>query len=70
MAFMILNRFNLSVRESEIAVMLSQGKSRKEMADKLSISIRTVDIYLAKIYAATDTVSIHHCAVTLVRAGW
>lgn len=37
----------LTPREAEIARMIARGWSRKRIADKLGISIRTVDAHIA-----------------------
>jgi DNA-binding NarL/FixJ family response regulator len=41
---------NLSRREQEVLELLSQGCANKEIADKLSISIETVNWHLKHIY--------------------
>jgi len=40
----------LSMRELEVLNLLKQGKSSKEIADTLGLSIRTVDNHVWKIY--------------------
>jgi RNA polymerase sigma factor (sigma-70 family) len=39
----------LSVREKEVLKMVAEGASNKEIADKLNISVRTVDHHRARI---------------------
>ena len=40
----------LSDREKEVLALIVEGKSRKEIADDLKISIHTVDSYVRRIY--------------------
>ncbi|THB71715.1 MAG: DNA-binding response regulator [Desulfovibrio sp.] len=54
---------NLSERETEVLVLLAQGLSTKEAADKLFISPKTVEGHRAKIMAKYDL----HTPVDLVR---
>lgn len=46
----VKNDFNLSKRENEILLLLSQGFRYKEIADKLDISIQTVRVHIRNIY--------------------
>jgi DNA-binding CsgD family transcriptional regulator len=41
-------------REREIAAMVSAGMSNREIADRLSVSVRTVDGHLYRIYSKLD----------------
>ena len=41
-------------REREISAMVSAGMSNREIADRLSVSVRTVDGHLYRIYAKLD----------------
>lgn len=45
--------FGLSKRETEVALRLCQGKSYKEIADELHISVRTVDTHVQNIFRNT-----------------
>jgi NarL family two-component system response regulator LiaR len=47
----------LSAREREIAAMVKQSMSNKQIAEKLCISIRTVENHLSHIYVKTNTYS-------------
>ena len=50
-------KHNLSDREWEVAVMVSQGKSNLEIAEKLFISERTVKAHISSIFKKTNTES-------------
>ncbi|EUA42210.1 bacterial regulatory s, luxR family protein [Mycobacterium xenopi 4042] len=41
-------------REREIAVMVAAGLSNRQIADRLSVSVRTVDGHLYRIFAKLD----------------
>ena len=41
----------LSHREAEVATLLSQGDSHKEIAEKLQITVRTVKAHASAIYS-------------------
>lgn len=43
-------RINLSKRENEVAALASSGLTSRQIADRLRISIRTVDNYLGRVY--------------------
>lgn len=45
-----LNRYDLTIRQREIIVLVQQGKSNKEIADVLYISENTVKYHLKSIY--------------------
>ena len=47
----------LSEREIEILQLVSQGKSNKEIAAELFISVNTVKVHLANIFAKIDVSS-------------
>lgn len=49
---MLLN--TLSKREQEVALLVAEGKSNQEVADKLYVSLRTVKAHLSSIYEKTD----------------
>ncbi len=53
----------LTAREAEILQLVCAGKSHKEIADKLFITLRTVDFHKANIYKKTNT----NCNVSLYR---
>ena len=41
-------------REREIAAMVASGLSNREIAERLSVSVRTVDGHLYRIFAKLD----------------
>ena len=41
----------LSAREHEVLILLSKGYSNKEIADKLALSLETVQSYLKHVYS-------------------
>ncbi len=50
-----IRQFGISEREREVIMLLLQGKANKEIADTLSISVRTVENHLSNIYQKTET---------------
>jgi DNA-binding CsgD family transcriptional regulator len=42
--------YGLSEREKEILQLMTNGLIKKEIAEKLSLSVHTVDTYLRRIY--------------------
>ena len=44
------NDYGLSEREKEILQLMTTGLIKKEIADKLTLSVHTVDTYLRRIY--------------------
>ncbi len=44
----------LSARERELLVFLAQGRSNKEIADELSLSLATVKSHLVRMYAKLE----------------
>lgn len=60
----------LSEREREVLVLLAQGLSNKEMAQRLYLSVRTVEGYLANIYGKLGVHSRTEAALYAVRQGW
>ena len=55
--------YELSERETEVLVLLAQGLSSKEIADKLNISVHTVSTHRKNITRKTDIKSIAGLAV-------
>jgi NarL family two-component system response regulator LiaR len=50
-------RHGLTRRENEIAALVKQSLSARQIAERLGLSIRTVETHLAHIYIKTDTAS-------------
>jgi DNA-binding CsgD family transcriptional regulator len=45
-----MNPITLTKREAEVLSLIAEGMSSQEVADKMYISKRTVDFFLANIY--------------------
>lgn len=60
----------LSEREREVLVLLAQGLSNKEIAQRLYLSVRTVEGHLANIYGKLGVHSRTEAALYAVRQGW
>jgi DNA-binding NarL/FixJ family response regulator len=60
----------LSEREQEVLALLTQGLSNKEIAQRLYLSVRTVEGHLANIYAKLGVHSRTEAALYAVRQGW
>jgi DNA-binding CsgD family transcriptional regulator len=61
------SRFQISEREKDILLLLLDGMANKEIAEKLFISVRTVENHLSRIYQKTGTNS-RMQVVNLIRA--
>lgn len=53
--YTIKSRYGLSPKECEVAILLAEGKSYKEIANKISVSVSTVNTHVMKIYRKTKT---------------
>ena len=60
----------LSEREQEVLALLAQGLSNKEIAQRLYLSVRTVEGHLVNIYGKLDLHSRTEAALYAVRQGW
>lgn len=58
---------NLTKRELEVLVLVSEGMFNKEIADKLSISERTVKNHISSIFKKIDVADRTHAAVFAIR---
>jgi DNA-binding NarL/FixJ family response regulator len=54
------SRKELSKREREVVQLLADGNCNKEIASSLSISVRTVEVYRARIMRKLDVHSLAH----------
>jgi DNA-binding NarL/FixJ family response regulator len=54
------NRKELSKREREVVQLLADGNSNKEMAASLNLSVRTVEVYRARLMLKLDLHSLAH----------
>ena len=59
----------LSTRELEILELLAQGKSNKEIAADLVISVNTVKVHISNIFQKTNTSSRSEAIVYAVENG-
>lgn len=63
------NSARLSAREGEILRLLAAGKSNREIAEALVLSIRTVETHVARIYQKTGTANRAEASAYAVRQG-
>jgi DNA-binding CsgD family transcriptional regulator len=59
----------LTPREAEILVLLAHGLSNKEMADRLSVSVRTVRSHIEHVYAKIGVSARGSAAMFAMRHG-
>ncbi len=60
----------LSPRETEVLRLVCDGLGNKEIAQRLYLSLRTVENHLAAVYAKLGVASRTEAAVLAVRRGW
>ena len=60
----------LSSREREVLTLLAQGLSNKEIAQRLYLSVRTVEGHLVNVYGKLGVHSRNEAAHYAVRQGW
>lgn len=60
----------LSEREREVVALLAQGLGNKEIAQRLYLSVRTVEGHLANVYSKLGIHSRTEAALYAVRQGW
>jgi DNA-binding CsgD family transcriptional regulator len=51
---LIINRTRLSPREHQIATLAAAGETSRDIAEKLYLSVRTIDNHLRRVYAKLD----------------
>jgi DNA-binding NarL/FixJ family response regulator len=59
----------LSAREREVAVLIAQGKSNREIADKLVLSERTIESHVSSILLKLDYTSRTQIATWAIEKG-
>ncbi len=64
------SRRTLTAREHEVLGLVSDGLGNKEIAQRLYLSLRTVENHLAAIYSKLGVGSRTEAAVLAVREGW
>lgn len=60
----------LSEREQEVLILLAEGLSNKEIAQRLYLSVRTVEGHLVNLYGKLGLHSRTEAALYAVRQGW
>ncbi len=63
------NDAKLSAREREMLVFLAQGRTNKEIAEELSLSLATVKSHLVRMYAKMQVSSRRECLAAAVSRG-
>jgi DNA-binding CsgD family transcriptional regulator len=62
----VLQRFNLSRRETEATVLLAQGLRAKQIAEQMSCSEKTVYAHLARVCKKANCRDYHEVICTLL----
>jgi two-component system, NarL family, response regulator LiaR len=60
----------LTDREIEVLKLAATGMSNKEIADRLSVTVRTVKAHISNIFAKMDVASRTEAILKAVREGW
>lgn len=66
----ILSFEDLSPREREVLILVCEGLSNKQIAQRLYLSVRTVENHLANIYTKLEVESRTEAAVSALQQGW
>lgn len=61
---------SLTDRETEVLKLAAQGKSNKEIADDLSVSVRTVEAHLGHIFDKLNVNSRTEAIIIALKKGW
>jgi len=64
------SRENLSEREFEVLTLAATSMSNKEIAERLSVTVRTVKAHLSNIFAKMSVASRTEAILLAVREGW
>ncbi len=60
----------LTDREVEVLTLAARGKSNKEIAEELSVSVRTVEAHLGHIFTKLDVSSRTEAVILALKKGW
>lgn len=60
----------LTALEKEIVILVAQGRTNREIAEKLCLAEQTVRNYLSEIYAKTENKNRVGLTMFAVRVGW
>lgn len=63
-------RDNLTDREIEVLKLAATGMSNKEIAERLSVTVRTVKAHISNVFAKMDVASRTEAILKAVREGW
>jgi len=63
-------RGNLTDREIEVLKLAATGMSNKEIAERLSVTVRTVKAHISNVFAKMDVASRTEAILKAVREGW
>lgn len=63
-------RENLTEREIEVLKLAATGMSNKEIAEKLSVTVRTVKAHISNVFAKMDVASRTEAILKAMREGW
>jgi NarL family two-component system response regulator LiaR len=63
-------RESLTEREIEVLKLAAQGMSNKEIAERLSVTVRTVKAHISNLFAKMDVASRTEAILKAVREGW
>ena len=61
---------SLTEREIEVLKLAAQGMSNKEIAENLSVTVRTVKAHISNLFAKMDVASRTEAILKAVREGW
>jgi len=61
---------NLTEREIEVLKLAATGMSNKEIAEELSVTVRTVKAHISNLFAKMDVASRTEAILKAVREGW
>jgi non-specific serine/threonine protein kinase len=59
----------LSTREREVAVLIAEGKSNREIADRLVLSERTIESHISSILLKLDYTTREQIATWVIEKG-